>query len=197
MIRTPFIYSLAAASILAFSGLVQAGSKNPQVLMKTSMGDIQLELFPDKAPKSVANFLSYVKKGFYDNTIFHRVIKNFMIQGGGFNKDLNEFETDPPIVNEAGNGLTNDRGTIAYARTNVVNSATSQFFINHKDNTFLNHRNEQPDGFGYAVFGKVVKGMDIVDKIAVVQTGNKNGMGDVPVTPVMILSATVVETAKK
>jgi peptidyl-prolyl cis-trans isomerase A (cyclophilin A) len=196
MIRTPSVYTLAAAAVLAFGGLVQAGSKNPQVLLKTSMGDIQIELFPDKAPKSVENFLAYVKKGFYNNTVFHRVINNFMIQGGGFDKDLNEFETEAPIVNEAGNGLTNDRGTLAYARTNVVNSATSQFFINHKDNDFLNHRDNSAQGFGYAVFGKVVKGMDVVDKIATVKTGNKNGMGDVPVTPVVILSATLIETAK-
>jgi peptidyl-prolyl cis-trans isomerase A (cyclophilin A) len=165
---------------------------NPRVLMQTSLGDIELELNAGKAPISVENFLGYVNSGFYTNTIFHRVIQGFMIQGGGFDKEFVQKPTKAPITNEAGNGLQNKRGTLAYARTNVVNSATSQFFINHKDNPFLDHRDESAEGFGYAVFGKVVKGMDIVDKIAAVQTGTQKGMQDAPVTPVIILSVKVL-----
>jgi len=145
-----------------------------------------------KAPISVENFLGYVNSGFYANTVFHRVIQGFMIQGGGFDKDLNQKPTQAPIKNEAGNGLSNKRGTIAYARTGVVNSATSQFFINHQDNTNLDHSSESDQGFGYAVFGKVVKGMEVVDKIAAVRTGAQKGMQDVPVTPVIILSVKVL-----
>lgn len=167
---------------------------NPKVMFETSLGQIMLELNPQKAPVSVENFLGYVKSGYYNGTIFHRVIQGFMIQGGGFDKNLSQKETKDPIVNEAGNGLKNSRGTISYARTSVVNSATSQFFINHADNAFLDHRDNTDQGFGYAVFGKVVKGMDVVDKIAAVKTGiGANGMADVPVTPVLILSAAIAE----
>lgn len=149
--------------------------KSPiKVTMETSMGDIVLELYPDKAPVSVQNFIDYVQADFYDNTIFHRVIEGFMIQGGGFDKEGASKETRDPIENEADNGLKNERGTIAYARTNEVNSATSQFFINHRDNPNLDFRSPTPSGYGYAVFGKVVDGMDVVDKIASVPTTTKN-----------------------
>lgn len=163
------------------------------IAIETSMGEIVLELFPDKAPISVENFLDYVNSDFYNGTIFHRVINGFMIQGGGLDVNLNRKETKPPIQNEATNGLKNNRGTIAYARTNIINSATSQFFINQADNAFLNHKDNTPEGYGYAVFGNVVKGMDIVDKIASVKTEFKNGMNDVPNQPIIILSMRVVE----
>jgi cyclophilin family peptidyl-prolyl cis-trans isomerase len=158
-----------------------------QITIDTSRGAIDAELYPDKAPLSVKNFVGYVKKKHYDGTIFHRVIPTFMIQGGGFTPDMKEKPTDPPIKNEGGNGLKNDRGTLAMARTSEPDSATSQFFINVKDNGFLN-RAESPDGVGYAVFGKVLKGMDVVDQIKDVPTAEKNGMGDVPVEPVLIKS---------
>ena len=159
--------------------------KKPMVLISTSLGDIKLELYEDKAPITVANFLSYVEEGFYDSTIFHRVINNFMIQGGGITADMKQKPTKDSIKNEADNGLKNERGTIAMARTAEVNSATSQFFINHRDNAFLDHGARD---FGYAVFGKVVEGIEIVDKIAAVQTRP----GDVPVETVSILSMKVV-----
>lgn len=182
----------------------QVTDQSVQVVLKTTEGDIRLELYSDKAPVSVKNFLGYVESGFYDNTIFHRVIRGFMIQGGGFDKNHVEKETGEPIVNEADNGLKNLRGTIAYARTNVINSATSQFFINHRDNPSLNHRDDTQAGYGYAVFGEVTEGMDVVDKIAAVPTGTKtmtvNYQGrqyqqphqDVPLEPVVIKSARVV-----
>ncbi len=165
---------------------------NPIVLMKTSMGDIKLELNTQKAPKTVANFLAYVQDGFYDGTIFHRVIGNFMIQGGGFTPDMKQKETKPPIVNEAGNGLKNLRGTIAMARTSEVNSATSQFFINVVGNPNLDYKDETPRGFGYAVFGKVIEGMDVVDRIKEVETTTKGYYKDVPIEPVIIQSIKVV-----
>lgn len=186
VVMLSFVF-LAAAAVLS-----QNKKGNPRVLIQTNLGGIELELNADKAPVSVGNFLEYVNSGFYTNTVFHRVIKGFMIQGGGFDKDLNQKQTRAPIKNEAGNGLKNKRGTIAYARTNVVISATSQFFINHADNPFLDHRDESDQGFGYAVFGKVVKGMDVVDKIATVPTGTQKGTKDVPVTPVIILSVEVL-----
>lgn len=146
-----------------------------RVAMETSLGPIVLELDADKAPLSVANFLAYVDDGFYDHTIFHRVIGGFMIQGGGFGTDLKRKPTKPAIKNEADNGLKNQRGTIAMARTSVIDSATSQFFINLVDNEFLNHRSADPNGYGYAVFGRVVEGMDTVDKIAAQPTVRKGG----------------------
>ncbi len=161
------------------------------VEMKTSEGKIRIELWADKAPETVKNFLRYVEEGLYDGTIFHRVIDNFMIQGGGFTADMNQKKTHEPIKNEAAGTLKNDRGTIAMARTNVVDSATSQFFINLKDNDFLNHRDASPMGFGYAVFGKVIEGMDVVDKIAKVPTANAGPHQNVPVKPVVIESAKV------
>jgi len=159
---------------------------NPVVILKTSKGDIKIELDKENAPISVDNFLAYVEDGFYNGTIFHRVIKNFMVQGGGFTPDMQQKPTNAQIKNEADNGLKNERGTIVMARTGVVDSATSQFFINHADNTFLDHGIKD---YGYAVFGKVVDGMDVVDAIAVVQTGP----GDVPNEQVVIESITVVE----
>ena len=166
-------------------------AKNPVVVLDTSMGTIQIELDQQRAPISTRNFLDYVEAKHYDGLIFHRVISNFMIQGGGMTPDMRQRATRAQIRNEAGNGLKNVRGSIAMARTNVVDSATSQFFINVKDNDFLNHQNESAQGFGYAVFGKVVEGMDVVDRIRSVQTGNKAGHGDVPLQPVVINSATV------
>jgi cyclophilin family peptidyl-prolyl cis-trans isomerase len=164
----------------------KSGGGNPVVLMKTSKGDITIELDQENAPISVENFLGYVKDGFYNDTIFHRVINNFMVQGGGISKEMQQKPTKSPIKNEADNGLKNDRGTIAMARTGEVNSATSQFFINHVNNDFLNHGKRD---FGYAVFGRVVDGMDVVDAIAEV----KVGQGDVPTETVLIESVTVVE----
>jgi peptidyl-prolyl cis-trans isomerase A (cyclophilin A) len=157
----------------------------PVVILATSMGDIEIELESEKAPVSVSNFLAYADSGFFGGTVFHRVIPGFMIQGGGMDEGLRQKATRPPIKNEAANGLRNRRGSLAMARTSVIDSATSQFFINLKDNTFLDHGGRD---FGYAVFGTVTKGMDVVDKIAAVQTGDKGGMQNVPVKPVLIRS---------
>jgi peptidyl-prolyl cis-trans isomerase B (cyclophilin B) len=167
--------------------------QNPQVVLETSMGNITIELFKEKAPITVKNFLGYVKDGFYDGLIFHRVIKDFMVQGGGMSESLEQKKPKFAIKNEATNGLSNTRGTLAMARTGVVDSATSQFLINTVDNLFLNHKGKQPDSFGYCVFGQVVEGMDVVDKIREVKTGNKAGHSDVPVEPVFITSARLIE----
>lgn len=156
--------------------------------MKTSEGTIKIELWADKAPATVKNFLEYVDEGFYDGTIFHRVIDNFMIQGGGFTPEMKQKSPHPPIKNEAAKELQNDVGTIAMARTNEVNSATSQFFINVVNNVSLNHRDETPPGFGYAVFGKVIDGMDVVNKIKKVPTTRVSMFQDVPSKPVVIES---------
>ena len=158
------------------------------VIMYTSLGSIEIDLYEVQAPESSANFLHYVDSGFYTDTVFHRVIPNFMIQGGGFTQDMVRKQTFKPIQNEAHNGLKNRRGTIAMARTNRIDSATSQFFINVADNDFLNHKNRSSSGYGYAVFGRVVKGMEIVDRIAAMATTIKNNMRDVPVEPVIIKS---------
>jgi len=158
------------------------------VKMTTSAGDLRIELDDEKAPVSVANFLAYVNKGFYDGTIFHRVIKNFMIQGGGFEAGMTQKATDAPIKNEAKNGLKNDKYTLAMARTNVPDSATAQFFINTANNGFLNNDQAQ-DGWGYAVFGKVVEGQPVVDQISGVKTGRKGFHDDVPVEDVKIVKA--------
>lgn len=163
---------------------------NPHIIIKTSMGEMEAELFEDKAPISVKNFLAYVQKGHYKNTIFHRVINNFMIQGGGFDKDLKEKSSDAPIKNEAGNGLKNEVGTLAMARTQDVDSASAQFYINVADNGFLDHRDNTHQGFGYAVFGKIVKGMPVVNKIKAVKTGTRGPLEDVPLEPVTILDIT-------
>lgn len=162
------------------------------VLMKTNKGEIKIELFEEKAPKTVANFLGYVRDGFYNGTIFHRVISNFMIQGGGFDPNMEQKATQAPIENEANNGLSNIVGTIAMARTPDPHSATAQFFINVKDNNFLDFRSKSPDGWGYCVFGKVVAGMDVVDEIKSVSTGNFGMHGDVPRDQIVIEEVTVL-----
>jgi peptidyl-prolyl cis-trans isomerase B (cyclophilin B) len=163
---------------------------NPRVLLETSKGTITVELDAEKAPESVENFLAYVDAGFYDGTIFHRVIPNFMIQGGGYTEQMERKEIRAPIQNEADNGLKNDRGTLAMARTGDPHSATAQFFINLKDNEFLNHSGKNPRGWGYAVFGRVTSGMEVVDTIAAEPTGMRAGMQDVPNTPIVIQRAT-------
>ncbi len=169
-------------------------NKMTQVTIKTSVGDIQLELNDEKAPITVENFKTIASSGYYEGTIFHRVINGFMIQGGGLTADMNNKSSETgPIQNEANNGLPNDRGTIAMARTMDPHSATSQFFINHKDNTFLNHTGETSQGWGYAVFGKVTKGMEVVDKIADVPTGSSGAYEDVPEEVITIKSVTISE----
>jgi cyclophilin family peptidyl-prolyl cis-trans isomerase len=167
---------------------MDAGPK--KVKLETTMGDMVIELNEEAAPVTTKNLLQYAEEGFYDGTIFHRVIPDFMIQGGGFTEQMVKKETRAPIVNEAGNGLKNDRGTVAMARTSDPDSATAQFFINHVDNDFLNYIDDSNPG--YAVFGKVVEGMETVDKIAAVNTTNQKGMDDVPVEPVVIKTATVI-----
>lgn len=165
-------------------------NQNTRVKLETSMGDIVIELNAEAAPITVKNFLEYIESGFFNGVIFHRVIPNFMIQGGGFTVDMQRKQTNAPIKNEASNGLKNDRGTIAMARTNDPDSATSQFFINHRDNNLLNYTAANP---GYAVFGKTIEGMDVVDKIAAVPTTTlPNDMKNVPVEPVIIKSATII-----
>jgi peptidyl-prolyl cis-trans isomerase B (cyclophilin B) len=191
-LRLVFCSGLILALILGTLS-ARAERSNPLVKLETSMGDITLELYPDKAPATVANFLQYVKDGFFNGTIFHRVINGFMIQGGGFAADMSQKTTREPIKNEADNGLTNDAYTIAMARTMDPNSATAQFFINVADNRALNHTGKTPQGWGYAVFGKVVKGKEVVDKIKAVPTANKGMHQNVPVSPVTIVKATVVE----
>jgi peptidyl-prolyl cis-trans isomerase B (cyclophilin B) len=163
-----------------------------RVLMKTILGDMTLELDGDKAPATVANFVEYAQSGHYDGTIFHRVINNFMVQGGGFDTDMGQKSANDPIQNEANNGLKNDRGTIAMARTMDPHSATAQFFINVSDNDFLNFSGENMQGWGYAVFGRVVEGEDVLDKIRVVPTGSQAGHQDVPSDPIVIESVTVL-----
>jgi cyclophilin family peptidyl-prolyl cis-trans isomerase len=165
----------------------------PVVQMQTNMGQISIELDSENAPISSENFLAYVRDGFYEQTIFHRVIPNFMIQGGGFTPEMKQKKPKAEIKNEADNGLKNERGTLAMARTQVVDSATCQFFINLVDNDFLNHKSKTPNGYGYAVFGKVIEGMEIVDEIAKVATGNFGHHQDVPKEAVIIQSVTINE----
>jgi len=186
MERRVFVLMMILFSLLSVN--VQA-AQNPKVVLETSMGDITLELYPDKAPATVKNFLTYVDEKFYEGTVFHRVISRFMIQGGGMTADMNEKPTHSPILNEADNGLKNERGTIAMARTNDPNSATAQFFINAKDNTFLNFRSKTIEGYGYCVFGKVTKGLDVVDAIEKTPTTTKGFFQDVPAKPVIIKKA--------
>jgi peptidyl-prolyl cis-trans isomerase B (cyclophilin B) len=166
---------------------------NPRVLLSTSLGDVTLELDAAKAPASTGNFLDYVTSGHFDGTIFHRVIPGFMIQGGGFTADMTQKATKTSITNEANNGSKNGRGTVAMARTSDPHSASSQFFINLKDNAFLDHRAETPQGWGYAVFGKVVDGLDVIDQIAQVPTGQHGPHSDVPKVPVTIDQVTVLD----
>lgn len=187
-----------AAFALSFAGLTGttpaqtvSDAKPVKIVMETSKGTIEIELDAAKAPISAANFVNYVKKGFYDGLIFHRVIPNFMVQGGGFTPDMQQKPTDGNIENEAKNGLKNVKGTLAMARTSVPHSASSQFFINLKDNSFLDYPGQ--DGWGYCVFGKVTKGMEVVDAMATVATAQKGPHGDVPVEPIVIKSAKVAE----
>jgi peptidyl-prolyl cis-trans isomerase A (cyclophilin A)/peptidyl-prolyl cis-trans isomerase B (cyclophilin B) len=189
----------AAVSILVSIQVGAAdGAANPQVELRTSMGTVVIELYPDKAPLTVDNFLKYVSDRHYDGTVFHRVIPGFMIQGGGFGADFNEKPARKPVRNEAANGLRNEAGTIAMARTSEPHSASAQFFINVADNEFLNFRFPTPEGYGYCVFGKVVKGMDVVARIVKVQTGpGPAGHQNVPVKPIIIESAKVLEAAAK
>ena len=184
--RRRTLLTCCVALLLPIGGFAQTA---PKVKFQTSAGDFIVELNPGKAPKSVENFLQYVNDKHYSGTVFHRVMDGFMIQGGGFTADMAQKATRAPIPLEANNGLKNDRGTIAMARTANPNSATSQFFINVVDNTMLNA--PQPDGYGYAVFGKVVSGMDVIDKIRTVPVGNKGMHQNVPVTPITINSATL------
>ncbi len=194
------LLGLALTLLLILPGCSQAGNETtkggPVVLMSTSQGDIKIELYEKEAPETVKNFLVYVNDKFYDGTIFHRVIGGFMIQGGGFTPDMQQKQIKPPIKNEGGNGLKNDTYTLAMARTSVPDSATSQFFINVKNNDSLNREKSQ-DGVGYAVFGKVIEGMDVVNKIERVQTGRKGMYSDVPVEAVVIKSVTVVSLGDK
>ena len=168
-------------------------AKTTKVKMTTSLGDIIIEVNNEKAPKSAANFLAYVKDGFYNGTIFHRIIPGFMAQGGGFDKDFKEKTSKAPINNEADNGLKNDKGTLAMARTGEPHSASSQFFINYKDNDFLNYSSKTPQGWGYAVFAKVIEGMDIVDKMAKEKTGSKKSHQDVPENNIVIEKTEIIE----
>ncbi len=197
VVAVSFLVSVGVSAVSAQStvkapaqGKKTAMSEAVHVIISTSMGDIEVELDGAKAPISTENFLAYVDDNFYDGTIFHRVIPNFMIQGGGMNPDMSQKTTKAQIKNEAANGLKNSRGTLAMARTNVPDSASSQFFINHADNAFLDFRDPSPQGIGYAVFGKVTAGMDVVDKIAAVKTTRSGPHADVPETPVMINSIT-------
>ena len=173
-----------------------AAPASPHVLFETSKGNFTIELYPDKAPKTVENFLQYVKSGFFDGTIFHRVIPDFMIQGGGFTADMTQKPTKAPVMNEADNRLLNERGTLAMARTGDPHSATAQFFVNLKNNGFLNFTGKTATGWGYTVFGKVVEGMDVVDAIAQVPTGRKGSYENVPAQAVVIKKATIVHAKK-
>lgn len=185
---------LTAALLIGIGGAAFAQPvQNPQVLMETSKGNIRIELYAKDAPISVENFLTYVRKGFYDGTIFHRVIREFMIQGGGFTPDLTQKPVQAPIRNEAVNGLKNRRGTVAMARTGVVDSATAQFFINTVDNPFLDHRNTSSSGYGYAVFGRVVDGMDVVDRIARARKSYSPGFDDLPAETVLIRHVRILD----
>ncbi|MCX8043274.1 MAG: peptidylprolyl isomerase [Desulfobacterota bacterium] len=185
MIRA-FVVCCATIFLSVGHGMSALAQERPCVVLETNKGNITIELYPDKAPVTVKNFLAYVDAGFYDGTIFHRVIPNFMIQGGGLTPDMRQKQTLPPIKNEADNGLRNSRGTVAMARTQEINSATSQFFINVVDNAFLDHGVRD---FGYAVFGRVTSGMDVVDRIASVRTGTVGTFRDAPLEPVLILRA--------
>jgi len=193
MLKKFFLIISILGVLMAFATTIQANKTSPKVIMKTSMGDITIELYPDKAPITVKNFFSYVDEKFFDGTIFHRVMKGFMIQGGGLTPDFNSKPEKPPIKNEAANKLKNKRGTIAMARMPDKDSATSQFFINHVDNPGLDHRDNTPEGYGYAVFGKVINGMDVVDAIANVTIMTKSGRANVPRETITIISIRRVE----
>jgi len=190
--RLKYLISLIFITLLSFNTYAE-NSMNPKVKLTTSMGDIVLELDAEKAPISVENFVNYVENGQYDGLIFHRIIPGFMVQGGGMEPGMKERSNLSPIGNEADNGLKNNKGTIAMARTNDPHSATSQFFINLSDNDFLNHTAKDPSGWGYAVFGEVVEGIDVVEAMGTVQTGNVAGHGDVPNVDVVLVKAEIVE----
>ncbi len=183
--------------IFSLALCTQAFAARPVVVMETNMGAVEIELNDEKAPISVKNFLMYVDGKFYDGTIFHRVINGFMVQGGGFTEGMKEKNTKAPIKNEAGNGLNNDTGTIAMARTSDVNSATAQFYLNVADNDSLNHRDDSAAGMGYAVFGRVTNGMHVINRMKMVKTGNIAGYSDVPMDTITIKSIRVKEAAKK
>lgn len=185
-LRAVTVGTACLAVMFAASSASAQSEGNPTVVIETSVGNITAELYRDKAPLSVANFLSYVDDGFFSGTIFHRIIKGFMIQGGGLTPEMIRKETKPPITNEATNGLGNERGTLAMARTGEVNSATAQFFVNTVNNRALNHRSTEQAQFGYAVFGKVTAGLDIVDQIENAETGTAGPFRDVPTTPIVI-----------
>lgn len=185
------VWAIVMTSAALAFGSAAAG-ENPVVVMKTSKGDLKIELFADKSPVTVENFIAYVKDGHYNGTVFHRVIPGFMIQGGGFTSEFSEKKTRSPIKNEATNGVKNLRGTLAMARTSDPNSATAQFFINSVDNAFLDHK-DTGQGYGYAVFGKVTEGMEVVDEISKVKTGNRGMHQNVPVDAVVIESITIAE----
>lgn len=192
--RTTLVYlMLFLFSTLSFATENKMSNTHSKVKLTTSLGDVVIQLEDEKAPVSAANFLAYVKQGFYSGTIFHRVIPGFMAQGGGFDSAFKQKETNAPIKNEADNGLKNKRGTLAMARTNDPHSATAQFFINYKDNSFLDHTSPSPSGWGYAVFGEVVEGMDVVDAMAKQATGNRGPHQDVPKTDIVIDKAEVIE----
>jgi len=190
-----FIFSmmLLLTTTLSFATENKMSDTPSKVKLTTSLGEIIIQFNPEKAPISSANFLTYVNEGFYNNTIFHRVIPGFMAQGGGFDTDFNQKAVHDPIKNEADNGLPNKRGSIAMARTNVPDSATAQFFINYKDNASLNHTSPTPSGWGYAVFGEVIEGMDVVDAMAKQPTGNRGGHQDVPKTDIIVEKAEVIQ----
>lgn len=190
-----FIFSmmLILTTTLSFATENKMSDTPSKVKLTTSLGEIIIQLNPEKAPISSANFLTYVNEGFYNNTIFHRIIPGFMAQGGGFDTDFNQKAVHDPIKNEADNGLTNKRGTIAMARTNVPDSATAQFFINYKDNASLNHTSPTSSGWGYAVFGEVIEGMDVVDAMAKQPTGNRGGHQDVPKADIIVEKAEVIQ----
>lgn len=184
------ILILAALSLLP--GTTTANQTNPMIKLTTSKGEITIEMYPDEAPATVQNFLSYVESGFFEGLIFHRVIEGFMIQGGGFTPDMQQKESGDPIQNEADNGLKNETGTLAMARTGDPHSATAQFFINLENNDFLNHTGKNPQGWGYAVFGKVTEGLDVVNQIGSVTTDRAGSYSDVPVEPVIIENVQVI-----
>ncbi len=190
-----FIFSmmLLLTTTLSFATENKMSDTPSKVKLTTSLGEIIIQLNPEKAPISSANFLTYVNEGFYNNTIFHRIIPGFMAQGGGFDTDFNQKAVHDPIKNEADNGLANKRGSIAMARTNVPDSATAQFFINYKDNASLNHTSPTSSGWGYAVFGEVIEGMDVVDAMAKQATGNRDGHQDVPKTDIVVEKAEVIK----
>ncbi len=184
---------LVLTSTLSFAKENTMSDTSPKIKFQTTMGDIVIQLDAEKAPISAENFLNYINAGFYTGTVFHRIIPGFMAQGGGFTTDFEQKPVKAAIKNEANNGLKNDRGTLAMARTNDPHSATAQFFINYKDNGSLNHTSESPSGWGYAVFGKVIEGMDVVDKMADAPTGNRGMHQDVPQTDIIIEKAEVIK----